>query len=101
MVERAVEAARLRRENTELRRLTGSSTELIGISTGIHAVRSAVEKVAPTGRRVLITWPAGAGQGVVARRIHERSRRAAGPVAVLNRPPPPPHRRGAALFGTQ
>src|SRR3546814_8094057 len=101
MGERAVGAARRRRENTELRRRSGSSTELIGISTGINAVRSAVEKVAPTGSRVLITGPAGAGKEVVARRIHERSRRAAGPFVVLNCATLTPDRLEAELFGTE
>src|SRR3546814_14105920 len=101
MGERAVGAARRRRENTELRRRSGSSTELIGISTGINAVRSAVEKVAPTGSRVLITGPAGAGKEVVARRIHERSRRAAGPFVVLNCATLTPDRLEAELFGNE
>ncbi|GHD47413.1 sigma-54-dependent Fis family transcriptional regulator [Thalassobaculum fulvum] len=101
MIERAVEAARLRRENSELRRRAGSSTELIGISPGVNAVRSAIEKVAPTGSRVLITGPAGAGKEVVARRIHERSRRAGGPFVVLNCATLTPERLESELFGTE
>lgn len=101
MIERAVESARLRRENTELRRRAGSSTELIGVSTGINAVRSAIEKVAPTGSRVLITGPAGAGKEVVARRIHERSRRTSGPFVVLNCATLTPERLESELFGTE
>jgi len=101
MIERAVESTRLRRENTELRRRAGSSTDLIGISTGINAVRGAIEKVAPTGSRVLITGPAGAGKEVVARRIHERSRRAVGPFVVLNCATLTPERLESELFGTE
>ncbi|MEQ8817907.1 MAG: sigma-54 dependent transcriptional regulator [Thalassobaculum sp.] len=101
MIERAVESTRLRRENTELRRRAGSSTDLIGISTGINAVRGAIEKVAPTGSRVLITGPAGAGKEVVARRIHERSRRVSGPFVVLNCATLTPERLESELFGTE
>lgn len=101
MIERAVESAKLRREVHELRRRAGSSTELIGLSTGLNAVRSAIEKVAPTGSRVLITGPAGAGKEVVARRIHERSRRASGPFIVLNCATLTPDRLESELFGTE
>jgi len=101
MIQRAVESARLRRENTELRRRAGSSTDLIGISPGINAVRGAIEKVAPTGSRVLITGPAGAGKEVVARRIHERSRRGEGPFVVLNCATLTPERLESELFGTE
>lgn len=101
MIQRAVESARLRRENTELRRRAGSSTELIGLSPGINAVRGAIEKVAPTGSRVLITGPAGAGKEVVARRIHERSRRGEGPFVVLNCATLTPERLESELFGTE
>ncbi|MEQ8397249.1 sigma-54 dependent transcriptional regulator [Thalassobaculum sp.] len=101
MIERAVESAKLRREVHELRRRAGSATDLIGLSTGLNAVRSAIEKVAPTGSRVLITGPAGAGKEVVARRIHERSRRADGPFVVLNCATLTPDRLESELFGTE
>ena len=38
--------------------------------------RQQIERVAPTGSRVLIQGPAGSGKEVVARMIHARSRRA-------------------------
>ncbi len=101
MVERAIEAARLRRENLELRRRTGSISDLIGVSAGIGSVRASIEKVAPTGSRVLITGPAGVGKEIVARRIHERSRRAEGPFVVLNCATLTPDRLEAELFGTE
>src|SRR5512138_556542 len=55
VVDRAIEAARLRRENEELRIRAGGETELIGESMSIQLVRQAVDRVAPTGSRVLIT----------------------------------------------
>src|SRR5690606_23929949 len=84
IVERAIEAARLRRENAELRLRTGAEAELIGTSAAIAQVRQAIERVAPTGSRVLITGPAGVGKEVAARQLHRRSRRAEGPFVVLN-----------------
>src|SRR5579859_809481 len=84
VVRRALEAASLSRENAELRLRAGPETELTGESGAISLLRAAVEKVAPTGSRVLITGPAGAGKEVVARMIHASSRRADGPFIVMN-----------------
>ena len=50
----------------------------------IAQLRSQVERVAPTGSRVLISGPAGSGKEVVARMIHARSRRSSGPFVVMN-----------------
>lgn len=101
MVQRAIEAARLRRENDELKKRTGTGTDLVGVSSGINVVRASIEKVAPTGSRVLITGPAGVGKEIVARRIHERSRRNRGPFVVLNCATLTPDRLETELFGTE
>ena len=52
-----------RRENAELRLRAGPETSLTGDSPAITALRARIERVAPTGSRVLITGPAGLGQG--------------------------------------
>ncbi|MBY0430198.1 MAG: sigma-54 dependent transcriptional regulator, partial [Rhodospirillales bacterium] len=102
MVERAIEAARLRRENQELRQKAGGGgEEMIGISSAMNQVRQAIERVAPTGSRVLITGPAGAGKEVVARLMHTHSRRAHGPFVVVNCAAMHPDRMEAELFGTE
>ena len=101
MAQRAIEAARLRRENDDLRKRSGTASDLVGISNGINLVRAAIEKVAPTGSRVLITGPAGVGKEIVARRIHERSRRAQGSFVVLNCATLTPDRLETELFGTE
>jgi two-component system, NtrC family, nitrogen regulation response regulator NtrX len=101
VVERAVEAARLRRENKELRLRAGGPAELVGASVLIHNVRQAIDRVAPTGSRVLITGPAGSGKEVVARLIHQRSRRADAPFIVLNCASMRPERMEPELFGIE
>ncbi|HEY5597392.1 MAG TPA: response regulator, partial [Kiloniellales bacterium] len=51
VVQRAIEAARLREENAELRLRVGPQTELIGQSPAIVQLRQCIAKVAPTGSR--------------------------------------------------
>ena len=101
LVERAIEAARLRRENRELRGRTGPSGELVGVSPFVAQVRSIIDKASPTNSRVLITGPAGSGKEVVARIVHTRSRRAEGPFVVLNCAAMHPDRMDMELFGTE
>lgn len=99
VMERAIEAAQLRQENEELKLRAGPETELIGTSAAIQQLRHAIDKVAPTGSRVLITGPAGVGKEVVARTLHTCSRRHSGPFAVLNCAAVRPEHLELALFG--
>lgn len=101
LVERAVEAARLKRENAELRLRAGGEHELVGKSPVMNQLRSAIEKVAPTSSRVLISGLPGTGKEVVARMIHRRSRRASGPFIVLNCATLRPDRLEIELFGAE
>ncbi|MBF0391456.1 MAG: sigma-54-dependent Fis family transcriptional regulator [Alphaproteobacteria bacterium] len=100
-IERAIEAAHLRQENEELRLRAGGPTELVGVSNAINQVRQGIERVAPTGSRVLLTGPAGSGKEVAARLIHARSRRAQGRFVVLNCAAMTPDRVEIELFGTE
>ena len=101
LVMRAIETARLRREVEELRLRAGGADELIGDSSAINQLRQAIDRVAPTSSRVLITGSAGAGKEVVARLIHTRSRRSAGPFVVLNCATMQPDRLESELFGAE
>jgi two-component system nitrogen regulation response regulator NtrX len=101
IIRRALEAARLVRENAELRLRAGVDSELTGSSPAILALRSGVERVAPTGSRVLISGPAGSGKEVAARMIHQRSRRADGPFVALNCATLNPGRFEEELFGVE
>jgi len=98
---RAIEAARLQRENEELRQRTNDVTEIVGVSPAIRQLRTALEKVAPTDSRVLISGPPGAGKEVFARELHKRSLRSMGPFVVLNCAAMNPDRMEAELFGRE
>ena len=101
VVRRALEAARLSRENAELRLRAGPEHQLVGASPAMGAVTAAVEKVAPTGSRVLIVGPAGSGKEVAARMIHGRSRRSEGPFVSLNCATLAANRFEEELFGLE
>lgn len=101
IVARAIEAARLRRENRELRLRAGVETELVGESGTIAQLRQGIEKVAPTGSRVLISGAAGAGKEVAARMLHACSRRADQPFVVVNCASMAPDRMEIELFGVE
>jgi two-component system, NtrC family, nitrogen regulation response regulator NtrX len=101
VVRRALEAAALARENAELRLRAGPEATLTGESALIAQLRSQVERVAPTGSRVMISGPAGSGKEVVARVIHSRSRRSTGPFVVMNCATLNPGRFEEELFGME
>jgi two-component system nitrogen regulation response regulator NtrX len=101
VVDRAIEAARLRRENAELRLRSGGESEMIGASNPMHQLRQAIERVAPTGSRVLITGPAGSGKEVAARMVHRLSRRTDGPFVVVNCAALEPERLETEMFGAE
>jgi two-component system, NtrC family, nitrogen regulation response regulator NtrX len=100
VVDRAVEADRLKRENATLRRRAGGDVTVVGSSTAAGQMRAQIEKVAPTGSRVLITGPSGAGKEAAALLIHQGSKRASGPFVVVNCSTMPAERLEIELFGT-
>jgi two-component system nitrogen regulation response regulator NtrX len=99
VVERAIEAARLKREFEALKQRSGGEVELIGASQPANQLRQVIQRVAPTSSRVLITGPAGCGKEVVARLVHMRSPRARGPFVVVNCATMHPDRMEIELFG--
>ena len=98
---RALEAARLKREVRELRLKTGDDSDLVGQSSAISQLRQLVDKIAPTGSRVLINGGPGAGKEVVARLIHARSRRSGNAFVAINCATMEPDRIEAELFGVE
>ena len=102
LTQRAVEAGRLRRENQELRlRSLGGETALYGSSFLIQQVRQNIQRVAPTGSRVLITGNPGTGKNVAARMLHNQSKRADKNYVVLNCAILSPERIEMELFGAE
>ncbi|HEX8658070.1 MAG TPA: sigma-54 dependent transcriptional regulator [Hymenobacter sp.] len=70
-------------------KLAGPATALLGESAAMQEVRAIIEKVAPTEANVLLLGENGTGKELVAKSLHEQSRRAARPfvaadVAALN-----------------
>ena len=101
VVRRALEAAKLAAENAELRLRVGPETTLTGEGHAIVALRAAIDRVAPTGSRVLIAGAPGAGKETVARMIHTKSRRAQGPFVALNCAILAPEKFEQELFGVE
>ncbi|HTT81263.1 MAG TPA: sigma-54 dependent transcriptional regulator [Stellaceae bacterium] len=101
VVARAIEAAQLRRENAELRLRAGGDLDLVGVSPAVNQLRQQIERVAPTGSRVMITGAPGSGKEVVGRLLHARSRRADGPFVAVNCATMRPDRLELELFGCE
>jgi len=74
-VSRALEHARLERENAALRASFEQRTEIVGESAAIRALRDQIATAAPTTGRVLIHGENGSGKELVARAIHVQSAR--------------------------
>jgi two-component system nitrogen regulation response regulator NtrX len=101
VVQRAMESARLKRENMVLKARSAASDEIIGSSAVMAGLRSSIERVAQTNSRVLITGPAGSGKELVARLLHERSARAGGPFIAINAASIAPDRMESEIFGEE
>jgi two-component system nitrogen regulation response regulator NtrX len=101
VVRRALEAAKLKREVEELKLKAGEHFELVGSSPAIAQLKQLVDKVAPTGSRILINGPPGSGKEVAARLIHKRSRRAESAFIAINCAMMSPSRIETELFGME
>jgi two-component system response regulator AtoC len=83
-VARALERRRLATDNRTLRSTIAGRKVLVGTSPPMLELYKQIAQVAPTDATVLITGESGSGKELVARTIHERSRRAAHPFVALN-----------------
>ena len=62
-------------ETKSLRKRIRKSVEIIGESVSIQKIRETIEKVGPTDARVMIVGENGTGKELVARSLHEKSKR--------------------------
>jgi len=86
-------------ENKRLKRKISQKYEMIGESEPIIAIKSIIEKVAPTEARVLITGPNGTGKELVAHWLHQKSERSKGPMIEVNCAAIPTELIESELFG--
>ena len=101
VIRRAMETSRLRRENTDLRRKDVGATDMVGTSPAFRALTSQLDKVTKSNGRVMLTGPAGSGKEVVARNLHNLSRRSGGPFIVVSAATIEPDRMELELFGEE
>jgi two-component system nitrogen regulation response regulator NtrX len=87
------------RETKTLRKKVSQKYDMIGESRALLEVKSIIDKVAPTDARVLVTGPNGSGKELVARWVHEKSHRAAGPFIEVNCAAIPAELIESELFG--
>jgi two-component system nitrogen regulation response regulator NtrX len=98
-VARALEHARLERENATLRESLASRAEIIGDSAPMRRLREQIATAAPTTGRVLIHGENGSGKELVARAIHAQSARAERPFVEVNCAAIPEELIESELFG--
>ena len=101
VVERALEASSLRRENRRLRAQALTPDGFVGHSAPAQALRSLIAKVAPANSRVLISGPPGSGKELVARLIHQNSGRARADFVAIGAAGVTPERMDLELFGEE
>src|SRR5579859_5573489 len=97
-VENALKLQRLERENRQLRQRLGKH-EIVWKGEAIRRVMAQVERVAASESRVCILGETGTGKELVARTIHEKSARSAGPFVTLNCAAVPAELIESELFG--
>ncbi len=98
-IRNAMDKKSLVAETKQLRKRITKGANMIGDSEGMKKIKDTIEKVAPTDARVLITGENGVGKEMVARRIHELSTRANGPMVEVNCAAIPSELIESELFG--
>ena len=101
VVERAMEAASLRRENRRLRTQAMAPDGVVGRSQAIQQLRNTIARIAPANSRILITGPSGSGKELVARMIHQQSQRARNEFVAVGAAGMTPERMDIELFGEE
>lgn len=100
-VRNAVERNDLIQETTQLKKKLSSvkTTAIVGNSSAIQKIHEMIDKVAPTDVRVLITGGNGSGKELIARQIHQKSKREKLPLVEVNCAAIPSELIESELFG--
>jgi two-component system nitrogen regulation response regulator NtrX len=101
VVERALEAANLRRENRRLRTQAITPEGMTGKSMAAQQLRQMIVKLASANSRILISGPPGSGKETVARLIHGASARARNEFVPISAAGMTPERMDVELFGQE
>ena len=101
LVERALEAANLKRENRRLRTQAITPEGMTGRSMAAQQLRQMIVKLAGANSRVLISGPPGSGKETVARLIHSASGRARNEFVPISAAGMTPERMDVELFGQE
>jgi len=102
VVHKELDHSRLQEENRSLREALGqkySHPNIVARSPKMQEVLATVERVAPTNSTVLLGGESGVGKDLIARVIHEKSRRASGPFVKINSTAIPENLLESELFG--
>jgi two-component system, NtrC family, nitrogen regulation response regulator NtrX len=95
----ALDKSSLIKETKTLKKKISKKLDMVGDSEPIRQVKDMIEKVSATDARVLITGPNGSGKELVARWIHEKSKRSSGPLIEVNCAAIPSELIESELFG--
>ena len=95
----ATDKSSLVKETRILKKKVSGKYRIIGKSPAITQILDMVDRVAPTAARVLITGSNGTGKELIARRLHEKSPRAAMPFIEVNCAAIPSELIESELFG--
>jgi len=102
IVRKELDVRRLREENRRLREELGRRYEfknIVAHSAKMQEVLATVARVAPSNSTVLLGGESGVGKDMIARAIHQHSRRAAGPFIKINCTAIPENLLESELFG--
>ena len=102
VIHKELDVRDLREENRSLREALGkryAHPNVVARSPKMQEVLATVERVAPTNATVLLGGESGVGKDLVARAIHEKSRRVSGPFLKINSTAIPENLLESELFG--
>jgi DNA-binding NtrC family response regulator len=97
-VDNVLKLKRLEEENRELRQRVGKH-EIVHAGEAMRRVMAQVDRVASSETRVCILGETGTGKELIARALHDRSQRSAGPFVTLNCAAVPGELIESELFG--